>query len=54
MHHPLVPHMSLPNTSARPRRVIILRFMGAAESQHPGTFRHWQRGTAVSRQYYVL
>ena len=32
MHHPLTPHESWPNKLRRPRRVIILRYCGVAET----------------------
>ena len=36
VHGPLTPHMSTPNTSGRRRRVLVLRYAGAARLQRKG------------------
>ena len=50
LHHPCLPHASFPNSSDRPRRVIILRYTRANEPMTAGTLINPLTGTRFVRQ----
>lgn len=55
MHHPQLPHSSLPNASPlRDRRVVILRFMARGEKLAPTRAQHWQEGRYFAQEAFTI
>ncbi len=53
LHHPSLPHRAGPNRTARPRRVIVLRYMCSSEltARDGGKLRDWRDGSWFARAY---
>ena len=51
LHHPSLPHRAGPNRTARPRRVIVLRYMCSSEltARDGGKLRDWRDGSWFAR-----
>jgi len=54
IHDTMIPHTSVPNRSARWRRVIILRYMAAAGGMGEKDYVHPISGEAFARQYWLM
>eukprot|EP01134_Creolimax_fragrantissima_P000405 CFRG0405T1 len=54
VHHPSLPHRSLPNLSSKPRRVIILRYQPASEPLNTNPFHHFSSGNPLPKYNYIV
>ncbi|EGD74202.1 hypothetical protein PTSG_06214 [Salpingoeca rosetta] len=54
IHHSCTPHSSPPNTSARPRRVLILRFQAVTEPIVGGPVEHLRTGETHEKLNYLI
>ncbi len=53
-HHTMIPHNSVPNTSDRWRRVLVLRFMAADGDMGQKTYSDYRSGAPFERQFYLV
>ena len=53
-HHTMIPHNSVPNTSDRWRRVLVLRYMAADGDMGPKTYADYRNGEPFERRYYLV
>lgn len=51
VHHDSLPHRATSNSTTKPRRVIILRFMNHTNEKKNGKFVHYKTGEYITRNY---
>ena len=53
-HHTMIPHSSMPNTSDRWRRVLVVRYMAADGEMAPKTYEDYRTGAPFEREFYLV
>ena len=53
-HHTMIPHSSMPNTSDRWRRVLVLRYMAVDGDMPPKSYEDYRTGTPFKREFYLV
>ena len=54
IHHTMLPHSSLPNTSDRWRRVLVFRYMAAGGRLAPKQHEDYRTGRPFQREFYLV